>query len=88
MSRLEQVKRIRLADHGARMEKKRNARRNSAGTPEGKRTVGRPRRRWENDNKMDLREIWCSGIMDRINLAQDMDQWRALVNTAMNLLDS
>jgi hypothetical protein len=54
------------------------------GKPEGKRPLGRPRRRWENYIKMDLRGIgW--GSMDWIDLAQDRDQWRALVNTVMNL---
>jgi hypothetical protein len=54
------------------------------GKPEGKRPLGRPRRRWENNIKMDLREIgW--GDMDWIDLAQDRDQWRALVNTVINL---
>jgi hypothetical protein len=52
--------------------------------PEGKRPLGRPRRRWEDDIKMDLREIGWGG-MDWIDLAQDRDQWRALVNTVMNL---
>jgi hypothetical protein len=52
--------------------------------PGGKRPLGRPRRRLEDNIRMDLREIgW--GSMDWIDLAQDRDQWRALVNTAMNL---
>jgi hypothetical protein len=54
------------------------------GNPEGKRKLGRPRRRWENNIKMDLREIGWGG-MDWIDLAQDRDQWRALVNMVMNL---
>jgi hypothetical protein len=54
------------------------------GKPEGKRPLGRPRHRWEDNIKMDLREIELGG-MDWIDLAQDRDQWRALVNTAMNL---
>jgi hypothetical protein len=53
------------------------------GKPEGKRPLGRPRRRWE-DNMMDLEELGCVGI-DWIKLAQDRDRWRALVNTVMNL---
>jgi hypothetical protein len=53
------------------------------GKPEGKRPLGRPRRRWGNDIKMDLREIGWDG-MDCIDLAQDRDQWRGLVNTVMN----
>jgi hypothetical protein len=55
------------------------------GKPEGKRPLGRTRRRWENNIKMDLREIgWRD--MDWIDLAQDRGQWRALVNMVMNLL--
>jgi hypothetical protein len=50
------------------------------GKPEGKRPLRRPRRRWEDNNKMDVREIGSDG-MDWIDLAQDRDQWRALVNT-------
>jgi hypothetical protein len=53
------------------------------GKPEGKRPLGRPTRRWEDNIKMDLREIWWGG-MGWIDLAQDRDQWRALVNTVMN----
>jgi hypothetical protein len=55
------------------------------GKPEGKRLLGRPRRRWEVNTKMDVREIGWGGI-DWIDLAQDRDQWRAFVNTVMNLL--
>jgi hypothetical protein len=51
---------------------------------EGKRPVGRPRSRWEDTIKMDLSEMEWGG-MDWINLSQDRDQWRTLVNTAMNL---
>jgi hypothetical protein len=65
--------------------KKRNSRRILVGKPKGKRPVGRPRRRWVNNIKIDLKEKgW--GVMDWIGLAQDRDQWRALVNTVMNLL--
>jgi hypothetical protein len=54
------------------------------GKPEGKRPLGRPRRRWVDSIKIDLRETgWAD--MDWIDLAQDRDQWRALVNTVMNL---
>jgi hypothetical protein len=53
------------------------------GKPEGKRPLGIPRHRWVDSNKMDLREIGWDG-MDWIDLAQDRDQWRALVNTVMN----
>jgi hypothetical protein len=54
------------------------------GKPEGKRPIGRPRRRWVDNIKMDLREIEWDG-MDWVDLAQDRDHWRALVNTVMNL---
>jgi hypothetical protein len=54
------------------------------GKPEGKRQLGRPRRRWEDNIKMDLQEVGC-GDMDWIGLAQDMDRWWALVNAVMSL---
>jgi hypothetical protein len=54
------------------------------GKPEGERPLGRPRRRWEDGIRMDLREIGV-GSVDWIQLAQDRDRWRALVNTVMNL---
>ena len=54
------------------------------GKPEGKRPLGRPRRRWEDIIKMDLQEVRCGG-MDRIELAEDRDRWRALVSAVMNI---
>jgi hypothetical protein len=64
------------------MGKKRNAYMVLVGKPEGKRPLVRPRLRWEDNIKMDLREI---GGMDWIDAAQDRDRWRVLVNTVMNL---
>jgi hypothetical protein len=55
------------------------------GKPAGKRPLGRPRRRWEDNIRMDLREIDWEGV-DWMRLTQGRDQWRALVNTVMNLL--
>ena len=54
------------------------------GMPEGKRLLGRPSSRWEDNIKMDLKEVGCRG-MDWIDLAQDRDRWRAFVNAVMNL---
>ena len=54
------------------------------GKPEGKRSFGRPRGRWEDNIKMDLQDVGCGG-MDWIELAQDRDGWRALVNAAVNI---
>jgi hypothetical protein len=54
------------------------------GKSEGKRPLGRPRRRWEDNIRMDLQELGCGG-MDWIGLAQDRDRWRAVVNAVMNL---
>jgi hypothetical protein len=66
------------------MGERRGAYRALVGKPEGRRPLGRPRRRWEDNIKMDLREVAWGG-MDWINLAQDRDRWRALVNAVMNL---
>jgi hypothetical protein len=55
------------------------------GKPEGKSALGRPRRKWKDNIKMDLQEVGCEG-MDWIELAQDRDRWRALMNAVMNLL--
>jgi hypothetical protein len=74
---------MRWTGHVAGIGKKRNAYRIFVRKSEEKRPLGRPRRRWEN-NKMDVREIgW--GDMNWIDLAQDREQWGALVNTVMNL---
>jgi hypothetical protein len=77
-------RRMRWAGHVARMGEERNVYRILMGKPEGKRRLGRPRRRWEDGIRMDLREIGL-GSVDWIQFAQDRDRWRALVNTVMNL---
>jgi hypothetical protein len=66
------------------MGAKRHSYRILVGKPEGKRPLGRPRLRWVDNIKIDLRETRWDGT-DWIDLAQDKDQWRALVNTVMNL---
>jgi hypothetical protein len=63
---------------------KRNAYKIFVGKPEGKRPLGRPRRRWVDNIKMDLREVGWNG-RNWISLAQDRDRWRAYVNAVMNL---
>ncbi|KAJ4445845.1 hypothetical protein ANN_12530 [Periplaneta americana] len=77
-------RRLRWAGHVARMGESRNAYRVLVGRPEGKRPLGRPRRRWKDNIKMDLREV---GYNDRewINLDRDRDRWRAYVRAVMNL---
>jgi hypothetical protein len=82
--RMIKSRRIGWAGHVARMREERNAYRILVGMPEGKRTLGRPRRRLVDNIKMNLREIGWDG-MDLIDLAQNRDQWKALVNTVMNL---
>jgi hypothetical protein len=77
--RMIKPRRMRLAGHVARMGEKRNAYR-ILGNPEGKRPLGEPRCRWLDNIIMDLREIRWDG-MDCIDLAQDRDQWNALVNS-------
>jgi hypothetical protein len=77
-------RRMRWAGHVARMGEGRNVYRVLVGKPEGKRPLGRPRRRWEDGIKMDLREIGWEGV-EWIQLAQDRDRWRAVVNAVMNL---
>jgi hypothetical protein len=83
---IRQVKsrRLRWAEHVARMGEDRKAYRVLVGKPEGKRPLGRPRRRWEDWIKMDLRETYLRG-MEWIHLIQNRDRWMSLVNTVMNL---
>jgi hypothetical protein len=77
-------RRMRWAGHVARMEDGRGVYRALVGRPEGKRPLGRPRRRWEDNIKMDLREIGIAGA-NWFRLAQDRVPWRAFVNTVMKL---
>jgi len=74
--------RKRWAGHVARMER-RGLSRVLVGKPEGKRPLGRPRHRWEENIKMDLQEVGWE-CMDWIDLAKDRDRWRALENAVMN----
>jgi hypothetical protein len=82
--RIMKSKRMRWAGHVARMGEKRKAYTLLVRKPEGKRPLGRPRRRWIVNIKMDLLETGVS-VVDWIGLAQDKYRWRALVNSVMNL---
>jgi len=77
-------RRMRWDGHVAHMGKEREVYRVLMGKPEGKRPLGRPRRRWVDNIRMDLQGIGC-GYMDWIGLAQDRDSWRTLVSAVMNL---
>ena len=77
-------RRMRWAGHVARMGEGRGVYRVLVGKPERKRPLGKPRHRWEDNIKMDLQKVGC-GVTDWIELAQDRDKWRALVNAVMNL---
>ena len=76
-------RRMRWAGHVACMGEGRGMYRLLVGRPGGKRPMGRPRHRWEDNIKVDLQEVGC-GSMDWISVAQDRDTWRALVNAVMN----
>jgi hypothetical protein len=79
-------RRMRWAGHVARMGEGRNLYRVLVRKPEGRRPLGRSRRRWEGGIKMDLREIgWGGGDVEWIHWAQDRDRWGAVVNAVMNL---
>jgi len=75
---------MRWAGHIAHTWEWRGVYRGLVGKPEGKRPLGRPSRRWEDNIKMDIQEEGCGG-MDWIELAQDRNRWRALVNVVMSL---
>jgi hypothetical protein len=77
-------RRMRWAGHVARLGEERKVYKVFVGKPEGKRPHGRPRRRWEDGIRMDLREIVLGGV-DWIRLAQGRDRWRAVVSAVMNL---
>jgi len=77
-------RRMRWAGHVARMGEERGVYRVLLGKPEGRRPLGRPRRRWVNNIRMDLQEVGC-GYMDWIGRAQDRDRWRTLLSAVMNL---
>jgi hypothetical protein len=76
-------RRMRLAGYLARMGEGRGVYRVLVGKPERRRPLGRPRRRWEDNIRMDFREVEC-GCVDWMALAQDRDKWRALVSAVMN----
>jgi len=76
--------RMRWVGHVACMGEERGVYRALVGTPEGRRPLGRPRRRWVDNIRMDLQEVGC-GYMDWIGLDQDRDRWRTLVSAVMNL---
>jgi hypothetical protein len=80
--RVVKSRRMRWAGHVAHMGEGRIVHRVLVGKPEGKKPLGRPRRRWEDNIKLDLQEVEGGG--DWMELAQDRDRWRALVNTVMN----
>ena len=77
-------RRLRWAGHVARMGEERGVYRVLVGKPERKRPLGRTRRRWVDNIRVDLQEMGC-GYMDWIGLAQDRDRWRTLVSAVMNL---
>ena len=83
--RVIKLRRMRWAGHVARMGKERVVYRVLVGKPEGRTPLGRPRRRWVHNIRMDLQEKGC-GYMDWIGLAQDRDRWQTVVSAVMNLM--
>ena len=84
IGRVIKSRRMRWAGHVARMGEGRDVYRVLVGKPQGRIPLGRPRRRWEDNIRMDLREVGC-GYVHWMALAQDRDRWRALVSAVMNL---
>jgi hypothetical protein len=83
--RIMKSRRMRWAEHEARLGEKRNTYRLLVGKPEGRRRLERPRRRWVDNIRLNLVEVeW--GDVDWIGLAQNKERWRALVNSVLNLL--
>jgi hypothetical protein len=78
------LRRVKWAGYVVHMVEERGMYRVFVGKLEGKRPLGRPRHRWEDNTRMDLQEVGCGG-MDWIGLVQDRDRWRAVVNVVMNL---
>ena len=70
------------AGHVARIVERRGVYKILVGKPEGKRQLGRPRRKWDDNIKMDIQDVRCEG-MDWVDVAQDRDRWRSVVNVAM-----
>jgi len=78
------LRRMRWAGHVARMGEEMEVYKVLLGKPEGRRPLGRPRRRWADNIRVDLQEVGC-GSMDWIGLVQNRDRWRTLVSTVMNV---
>ena len=78
------LRKMRWAGHVTRIGAERGVYRVLVGKPEGSRPLGRPRRRWVDNIRMDLQQVGC-GYMDWIGLAQDRDRWRKLVSAVINL---
>jgi hypothetical protein len=81
--RVIKFRRMRWPGHVARIGEERGVYRVLLGKPEGKRSLGRPRRRWVDNIRMDLQEVGC-GYMDWTGLVKDRDRWRTLVSAVMN----